>query len=292
VPLSTAYGENPENAVVTMSGEDAEGVLVELVQEVDEEGVFRFDDVPPGTYQVTASALWYESETRPFPLKVYAGTDSIIGFGLKRGYGTIEGRVLCGGRGIGIPKVQLDAFFAPDEQTPYRVPCRLWFAEDGSYSVEVDWGRWFVFVGYAYMFSWDSYNKTAPSLWVEPGDTVPHDIILAPLMEVDDITVSTETRLETRTVDDQVIETTYKRAKAIVTVRDWLGPLSGVEVNGHWSGAFSSTVSGITDGEDSVTFMTDWVEDRGGRYTFTVDGLEKTDWEYDEEGSETSSSSW
>ena len=78
--------------------------------------------------------------------------------------------------------------------------------------------------------------------------------------------------------------TVYVRALARVKVRDWFGPLSGVKVYGHWSGAYSGSVSASTDGEGRVTFMTDWVE-RGGTFTFTVDKLEKTGWEYDKEGS-------
>jgi len=286
-PISTAYVGNPENAVVTISGPG-----VDRVQQADDEGGVHFHNLPAGNYKVTASARWYTSQTEEVvdlsPL--YIGGQRSVTFLLSRETGTIQGKVLCGGRGFGVSSATgLDVSFTPTgERTPYQLfdadnvsffdptdtkfaSYRVSSAGDGSYSQEVDAGRYLIFVRYAHMFSFDSYNETTPSLLVEPGDTVPHDIILVPFMWVDDIDMSTETRWEGTTV--------YNRILATVEVHDWLGPLSGVEVNGHWSGSYSDSVSGITDGEGRVTFTTDWVEGEEYFSDFTVDRLEKTGWE-------------
>ena len=95
----------------------------------------------------------------------------------------------------------------------------------------------------------------------------------APTMHVGDIVMSAETWTWWRW--------TRVRAQATVLVVDASGPLSNVKVYGHWSGAYNGrTVSGTTNGDGYVTFKTGWVWG-GGTFTFTVDNLEKSGWEYD-----------
>jgi len=65
-----------------------------------------------------------------------------------------------------------------------------------------------------------------------------------------------------------------------VTVDDagWL-PALGTTVTGSFSGATSSTASGVTDASGNVT-LTSTTKSGGGTWTFTVTGISKAGWSY------------
>jgi hypothetical protein len=250
------------------------GPAGEQSQQVDGQGKFTFPNLTPGQYQITASARWYRSVT--YEMNLLPGETISPPFQLSKEKGTIEGRVLAAGQSV--DRAELEVSYAPTGWCP---PPVIRYTEDSIYSVEVDAGHWFVFVDFASAedgpgFSWDSYNETAPSLVVEPGTTVTHDVIVVPLMEVKSIDVwQSEIKQEG--------ETRYIRYTAPFEVSDSFGPLSGVKVYGHWDGLYSDSVSADTDDDGCVSFMTNWVElVEGVSITFTVDDLEKTGWEVEE----------
>ena len=76
---------------------------------------------------------------------------------------------------------------------------------------------------------------------------------------------------------------TWYTVTAMVTVTENTAsglPISGVTVQGTWSGNYGGTVSGITNASGKVSFGTGWVG-RGGRVTFTVNKITIGSNEYD-----------
>jgi len=169
LPLTKAISDNPENAKVTISGP------VSRVTEVNEEGRYIFEDLPAGSYQVTASAKWYLSQTQTVELLSGQGVE-LDPFLLGRGTGTIKGRIVCGGKGIA--KATLQA----TNVTTAHIPSATYSEADGSYSMEVPAGQYLVFAGGIFdpecSALAEAYNDTTHSFVVEPGATVTHDIIL------------------------------------------------------------------------------------------------------------------
>jgi hypothetical protein len=55
--------------------------------------------------------------------------------------------------------------------------------------------------------------------------------------------------------------------------------IADATVYGSWSGAFSKSVSGITDSSGNIKFTTSWV--RCGTFTFCVSNVVKSGWQYD-----------
>jgi len=79
---------------------------------------------------------------------------------------------------------------------------------------------------------------------------------------------------------------------ATVIVADANGvPVEGVTVYGHWSGLTSDSDSGITDASGEVTLTSDSVKSGSGIFTFTIDNLEKSGWEYNPSSNEETSDS-
>lgn len=75
---------------------------------------------------------------------------------------------------------------------------------------------------------------------------------------------------------------TWYKAIATVPILDSSdNPVDGATVEGHWSGAYSDDVSGVTGSDGKVTFETKWVKD-GGTFNFTVDNVTKEGWIYNE----------
>jgi PKD repeat protein len=75
-----------------------------------------------------------------------------------------------------------------------------------------------------------------------------------------------------------------RSATAVVTIYQ-VGdtPVAGATVSGFWSGAYEGTVSGVTDAEGKVTFTSGRVRDPGTvTFTFTVGGVVKSGYVYDE----------
>ena len=69
--------------------------------------------------------------------------------------------------------------------------------------------------------------------------------------------------------------------QATATIVDAAGnPVSGATVYGHWSGATSGIVSGITNSSGSVTFSTYWFKTSGQVFTLTVDDVQLGGWTY------------
>ena len=77
---------------------------------------------------------------------------------------------------------------------------------------------------------------------------------------------------------------------ATVTVVDANGvPVEGVTVYGHWSGLTSDSDSGITEASGEVALTSDSVKNGSGIFTFTIDNLEKSGWEYNPSSNEETS---
>jgi hypothetical protein len=73
-------------------------------------------------------------------------------------------------------------------------------------------------------------------------------------------------------------------AIAVITVRDSLGnPVQGVTVSGHWSDAVNRYISATTGVDGQVLCISASLNKpaTGTTFTFTVDSLSKTDWNYD-----------
>ncbi len=171
-PLTTDVADNPENAKVTISGP------VSRMTEVDKEGAFRFDNLPPGSYQVTASARWYISQTKMVAVPSGQGV-AVDPFFLGRGKGTIKGRVLHGGEGVG------RAIVRAVNKSTLVVTQPLYVEADGSYTMEVPAGNYMVKAGLIDPGSqlWtlvDAYNAATNNILVETNATVTHDIVLSP----------------------------------------------------------------------------------------------------------------
>lgn len=80
------------------------------------------------------------------------------------------------------------------------------------------------------------------------------------------------------------------RVTAEVKTTEWGVPLTGATLEGHWSGAYSGTVSGKTNKYGEIRFRTRWVQTKSTVW-FTVDRVvkdgqeytltgETSDWEY------------
>lgn len=95
---------------------------------------------------------------------------------------------------------------------------------------------------------------------------------VGPTMHVGDITFTSSTRTKNGTP--------YCKVTATVPILDALNvAVSGATVDGNWSGDYTASVSGTTNGEGTVNFRTPWVKDCG-TFTFTVDNVVKTGWTY------------
>ncbi len=65
-------------------------------------------------------------------------------------------------------------------------------------------------------------------------------------------------------------------------------PIAGVSIEGTWSGAYSGSVSGITNANGGISFSTDWVA-RGSTVTFTINKVIIGSKEYDFTGTKSAS---
>ena len=70
-------------------------------------------------------------------------------------------------------------------------------------------------------------------------------------------------------------------AIATVTVVDADGPVAGATVSGSWSGLTGDVDSGITDENGNVSLSSNKVKNANGTFTFTVDNVVKSGWDYD-----------
>lgn len=69
------------------------------------------------------------------------------------------------------------------------------------------------------------------------------------------------------------------RVTVEVKVIEWITPINKAALEGHWSGAYTGTVSGRTNKNGKVRFRTGWMR-AGSRVWFTVDRLDKDGQEY------------
>jgi PKD repeat protein len=77
------------------------------------------------------------------------------------------------------------------------------------------------------------------------------------------------------------VNATRYRGQAVVTVVDAAGkPVSGVVVNGTWSGLVTGTARGTTDSKGARTFQSAYSASPG-TFTFTVTGLARSGYTYD-----------
>ena len=86
--------------------------------------------------------------------------------------------------------------------------------------------------------------------------------------------------LSTRTAGRNI----FTKAVATVTIMDASdNPVEGATVYGSWSDATSDTDSGVTDSSGGVTLESDGVKNApsGTSFTFTVDNVTRSDWNYD-----------
>ena len=80
----------------------------------------------------------------------------------------------------------------------------------------------------------------------------------------------------------------YTYATATITIVDaGDNPVEGAQISGYWSGATSDSDSGTTDSDGKVPFSSNSVRNApdGTTFTFTVDDVSKSDWEYDSDAS-------
>jgi len=75
----------------------------------------------------------------------------------------------------------------------------------------------------------------------------------------------------------------FIRAVAVVMIMDAEGPVVGATVYGSWSGATSDIDSGVTDSQGLVELTSDAVKNPaiGTKFTFTVDDVVKSGWDYE-----------
>jgi len=104
-------------------------------------------------------------------------------------------------------------------------------------------------------------------------------------MHVADIEMSIKTKTAGRNI--------FTSAIATVTIVDAnSAPVEGVTVYGHWSELTSDSDSGITDASGEVALTSDRVKNgSSGTFTFTIDNLEKSGWEYNPSSNEETSDS-
>ncbi|MBA7671773.1 hypothetical protein ES703_79936 [subsurface metagenome] len=108
--------------------------------------------------------------------------------------------------------------------------------------------------------------------------------VAANVMHVASIDMSVATRTAGRNI--------FTSGIATVTVVDANGvPVEGVTVYGQWSGLTSDSDSGITDASGEVALTSDRVKNGSCIFTFTIDNLEKSGWEYNPSSNEETSDS-
>jgi hypothetical protein len=77
---------------------------------------------------------------------------------------------------------------------------------------------------------------------------------------------------------------TRVKATAKLTVHDDSGAaVSGATVTAHWSGAYSTNVTLLTDGNGEASHTTKYVNRPSKDYTFTIDNVLKSGYFFDED---------
>jgi hypothetical protein len=128
----------------------------------------------------------------------------------------------------------------------------------------------------SFMVAYTAGTSPDPSLLTSTGTvgTAERTIIYSTekIMYVSDITMS-----------PGKVSGQKRAARATVTVYDAAsgGPVEGVTVSGHWSGAASDTDAAVTDASGQVTLESDSVKNPVLPFTFTVDDLSLPGWIYD-----------
>jgi hypothetical protein len=93
-------------------------------------------------------------------------------------------------------------------------------------------------------------------------------------MHVGDISLSAEVKIRGK-------KNKFCKVTATIPILDNSDTgVKGASVFGRWSGAFSESISDVTNYIGEVTFTTSWVKGCG-TFTFTVDDVVKTGWVYD-----------
>ena len=83
----------------------------------------------------------------------------------------------------------------------------------------------------------------------------------------------------------------FTSAQASVSVVDGNGnPVEGATVSGHWSGLTTDTDAVLTDASGFAIAVSDEVKNASGTFTFTIDDVTKSGWNYDAANSITSAS--
>jgi parallel beta-helix repeat protein len=115
------------------------------------------------------------------------------------------------------------------------------------------------------------------NMWLDTAEAANYGIALVtteePLIYVSSISMSAETEYGG----------TWARVKASVTVHDTDGnsPIVGAKVTGHWTGKATNFASGQTVSISSsapggvATLYSDWADNPEGKFTFTIDEIEK-----------------
>ncbi len=155
-----------------------------------------------------------------------------------------------GGDGSGIPMEASDGMFnSPVEDVAANIDVSGWSA--GSYTIYVH--------GKDAAENWGSISSVTLEVTEAPPQPTAYTIIDMSRMDIGRGVWS------------------WSKAAAAVTVleNDANGsPIEGATVYGHWSGAVSKDVSGVTNAKGKVVFETRYVRN-AGTFTFTIDKIEK-----------------
>lgn len=244
----TVFGVNPDSSVLPLGGalidiEGGNGFVFTVITHPD--GRYFVDQIPPGTYDITVSAPGFET-TLIEDFLITEGPDSLDVYlqgSIPLNAGTITGTVTFDGTGEPVAGANIDII--PNNNLPYMAT--TFTNPDGTYSVDVPAGEYFVHVWYAVdggvYFYEEFYDDVQQFANAQPVQVV---------------------AVQTTTNIDFGIPPIVNSGYDVVingTVNDGQGnPLPGAEVTVYREAWFDSTMYNAVSGAD-------------GSYSITIGGL-------------------